>query len=819
MLKNITSICIFLLIGVNIQAQTITGKVVGAENQPQEFVNILLMKASDSTLFKGATSDFNGDYKFENIPNGQYYTVASMVGFKKISSEVFEISSANPNKTIDALLLLEDTETLTAAMVYAQKPFIEHQLDKTVVNVENSIVSAGSTALEVLQRSPGIMVDNDGNITLNGKPGITIMIDGKRTYLSMQDLNAMLKSMPADQLEKIEIITNPSAKYDAAGTAGIINLVMKKNTMLGFNGRANLGYTQGVYPKYNGGANVNYRTEKWNFFGSYYANYRDGFHVFDLNRVFRDSGDVESVYSQDSWNKSNSVNHSSKIAIDYFINKKHTLGFFINGTFNDDKSAGINNTSIFLDENKENLVGLTSTTNDVKNIWKNLSGNINYTWKIDSTGKELTVNGDAAYFSNATDQYYKTSYYDNTGAEIATPYILTSQLPSEVNVYSGKADYVHPIGTKKKFEAGLKTSYVVTDNNAQFYNVINDVSYVDSTKTNHFQYTENINAAYANFGTELGSKMDGQVGLRVEQTIAEGNQITIDSIFTRDYINLFPSAFLNYKINAKHTLTASYSRRIDRPDYQSLNPFIYFLDPYTYMKGNTLLQPQYTDAFQLSHTFMGFMSTSISYSHTSGVMTHVTEQVDSTHTTFTSMDNLQSLDNYGFSTSLPIPITKWWMSMNFINVFYNKYKGTIGGTSFNTGRPAWMINSSNTFTFKKGWSGEMSIFYMAKQLHGIFMMNPMSSVTIGIQKKILGDKGTLKITGSDLLYKRRWSGDINFDNMDVQMKTRGDSRTFAINFSYKFGSSKSQYQRKQSGADDELNRIGGGGASQGGMGN
>ena len=485
----------------------------------------------------------------------------------------------------------------------------------------------------------------------------------------------------------------------------------------------------------------------------------------------------------------------------------------MNGMFAGDESGGLNNTSIYSDEAQLQFMGLISTTSDDNEKWQNISGNINYKWNIDSTGKELTANLDYGYYNNATSQYYKTTYYDSL-----VPSILTSSLPSEVVVKSGKMDYIHPIGKKAKFEAGVKSSYVVTDNNAQFYNVRNDISYVDSRKTNRFKYTENINAAYMNFATEFGKKWSGQFGIRAEQTISKGEQLTIDSTVNRNYLKFFPSAFFNYKANEKHEFSASYSRRIDRPNYQSLNPFLFFLDPYSYMKGNSYLMPQYTDAFEFSHTFMGFMNTSISYSRTTDVMTHITEQDDVEHISYATMDNLKSLDNYGFSTTLPIPITKWWMSMNFINVFYNRYRGEIGGVSFDKGRPAWMINSTNTISMKNGWSAEIGFFYMAKQVHGIFFMNPMSNLSFGIQKKIMKDKGMLKLSASDMLYMSRWSGSIQFDNMDIQMYTRGDSRTVSINFSYKFGDSKSQYQRKTSGASDELDRIGGGGGQNGGMG-
>lgn len=784
----------------------ISGKVIDASGNALPYVNILLLNAADSSLIKGTTTDENGLYLYEEISFGNYRIMASFIGYAKKYSDIIALDPENNTIQIPSITLTESAETLDEISVVAQKPFIEKKFDMTIVNVENSIVSAGNTALEVLKRSPGVMVDKDGNISLKGKAGLTIMIDGKPTYLSSQDVSNMLGNLPADQLERIEIITNPSARYDAAGQGGIINIVMKKNQNLGLNGSAQAGYNQGFYARFNGGFNLNYRIEKWNFFASYNHNNRTSAGWFDLSRKFRVNDQIESVFSQGSFSKDSSQTHTGKIGIDFFPHKNHTIGMFVNGMGNSGGST--NNNTTYITDAAGLALSSSNTTGNTDQRWTNISGNLNYLWKMDTLGTQLTANLDYAVFDQSNSQYFNTDYFDGNGSPMGIPYILTSSLPSHVDIKSGKIDFVHPISSKIKMEAGIKTSYVTTDNNAKYYYLENGNSFVDTAKTNHFKYTENINAAYLNGQFELNKKFNLQLGLRLENTNAKGEQITTDSVFTRAYTQLFPSGVLNYKINDKNELNLSYSRRIDRPDYQDLNPFLYFLDPYTYMQGNTLLRPQYTNSFELGHTFMGFLSTTVSYSKTTDVITQVTSQVDSTRTTYATNQNLNTLENWTISSMLPVPITKWWMSMNFITAYHNQYKGSLGGSdNFDLGMWSFMVNSMNQFTLKKGWSAEITAFYMSKQVYGIFVMKPMSNITFGIQKKVLKNKGTIKVSVADILWKSRFRGSVLYENMDIQMNAWNDSRVYGISFSYKFGNSKAQYERKEGGASDELDRI------------
>lgn len=787
---------------------SVKGNLITVDSKEIPFANILLIAAEDSSLVKGSVSNEKGIFNIDDIATGKYRLLFSMVGFKKTYTEEFTLDDEHNNIDFRDFILESVTETLDEFAVVAQKPFIERHLDKLVVNVENSIVAAGNTALEVLKRSPGVIVDKDGNISLKGKSGVIIMIDGKQTYLSSEDLSNMLKNMPADQIEKIEIITNPSAKYDAAGNAGIINIILKKNQMLGVNGSVRAGYNQARYSGYNGGGNINYRTEKWNFFLSINHNDRNGFNNFDMTRRFRVADTIVSVFNQEQSQKDQSQTNSGKFAIDFFPNKKHTLGFFVNGMMNNSKEQGSNESLI--NDPYEQLLSGSATNSDNSGKWNNLTGNINYNWKIDTSGKDLSVNLDYAQFNSRSKQLYHTSYFDQNFNYFGNPYILKSDLPSTVTIYSGKIDYVHPIGKKIRIDAGVKSSYVHSDNNAQFWFSTGNDFAVDSGKTNHFKFTENINAAYLNYLMEINDKFSFQLGLRAEQTYNKGEQITSDSTFTRNYTNLFPSGFLTYKMNKNNEFGLSYSRRIDRPDYESLNPFIYFLDPYSYMKGNTLLLPQYSNSYELSHTFMGFLSTSVNFTRTHGVITQVTSQDDATLTTYATNENLDINDVFSVSTMLPIPISKWFTSVNFITVYNSRYKGQISGGEFDKNATAFMLNSQNMFNFKKGWSAEITAFYMSKQVYGIFLMYPMSNISLGVQKTFAKDRATIKCSFTDMFWMNRFRGAVQYQNMDLYIDTRNMSRMFGVNFSWKFGNSKAQMTRKESGASDEIDRLKGG---------
>jgi iron complex outermembrane recepter protein len=803
----------------------ISGQITDDKTKIVEFANVILLKAKDSTLVKGVLSDANGLFEFEKIPSGEYLVNISQLGYKKFYTPKFSLDADNPSVKLSNLVLSEDSKQLSEVQVVAKKPFIEQQIDRTVVNVENSIVSAGATALEVLEKAPGVTVDKDGNISLKGKQNVMVLMDGKPTYMSASDLANLLRNMQSSSLEKIEIMTNPPAKYDAAGNAGVINLRTKKNQNMGLNGSATLGFGYGFYkslPKENGSLNLNYRQGKLNLFGNFSANNRKSFQINEINRRFVENGKAISGFDQvaDSDKQNSSVSY--KMGADYFLDTKNTIGILLNG-MSGNYGEVLDNQAIV-----KNSLGIQDSTSitkgDISNGWSNYSANINFKHVIDSTGKEWTMDADYARYNNNSDMMYRTSKYDlkNLLRQTRNEDGMTD---SKIDIYSIKADLTYPINKTSKFETGLKTSYVNSNNDMRFEFLVGDLNkrVLDPTRSRDFLYKENINAGYVNYSKEF-KKLSVQLGLRVENTIGQGTLKGVE-LLNRNYTNLFPSVFLREKLNTKHQLGLSYSRRIDRPSYEDLNPFLYFLDPYTFQKGNELLQPQYTDAVELSHTFMDAITTTVNFSRTNGVMTDILQQNNAQKLTNVTKYNIGYVDNFGIAFSVPMPITKWWFSNTYFNLYNNHYVGDIPKVTIGTDRKESTIyqsldarattynaNMTNQFTLPKKFSLELSAWYQSGFVEGQLAGKPMGSVSFGIQKKLMKDKATLKLNVNDVFWTQKFRGSFLFNDIDVQIVNRWESRTARVSFTYRFGNNKVKAARqRQTGLEDEKGRVKNGG--------
>jgi hypothetical protein len=780
----------------------IKGSVTGENNQPVPYANVILTFATDSSIVKAVITNENGEYQFENIEAGSYRILVAQLGFEKQYSEIMEINEESAAINERKFLLAASTVNLKEANVTAMKPLIEHRIDRTIVNVENSIVNAGATALEILKRSPGVLIDNDGNIALAGKQGVNVMIDGKPTYLSQRDLYELLRNTGSDQLSSIEINTNPSAKYDAAGNAGIINIRMKKKQHTGFNGRAQVSYGQGVYPDLGTGFNLNYGSEKFNLFTGY--DYMNGYYYEKINLTKKfNQGDYTSTFIQHSFDKGQFINHSFRGGADFFLSKKHTLGFLAKGNqYNNDDNT-TSTTDIYNLSSVSDSGYTTYNHNDSK--WGNYSGNVSYRFQIDTLGRELTADADYAHYDNHNNFIFKTDHYF-TGNDFLYTEIATDEQPATIDIKAYKADYVHPFNKSIKMEAGAKSSFVVTDNDVKYYNYYSNVAVLDSGKSNHFNYKENINAAYINTSAEIG-KFGLQGGLRMEQTISEGKQFVDNYNFKHNYVEFFPSAFISYKFNDKHQTNASYSRRIDRPEYQQLNPFKYFIDPYNYMEGNPLLQPQLTNNFEISFTYLQMFTLAVKYSHTTDAMTQITKRIDSTHTTFVTTENLDSYDNFGINLNAPIKITEWLQSTNDFNLFRNKYDGISSVGPVETYLTSYTFNSTNSFSFPKGFTAELTFWYNSQMVWGTWLIDPQYSLSTGLSKMFMQDRFQLRVNFNDIFHTQITKSTTEFQNVKADFKRVFDSQFFRIHLAYKFGKQMQRSRMKRNGSEEEQNRV------------
>lgn len=780
------------------------GKVIDKNAIALNAATISLLNIKDSSLIKSVLSDSAGNFLIENIGEGKFLISASAVSYQ---TTYFTFLSLQENKIVYIKLILSPlNKTLDNVSVITKKAFIERKLDKTVINVEASITSAGSTAMEVLEKSPGVSVDKDGKISLKGKQGVVVLIDGKQTYMGSQDLANYLQSMPAINLDQIELMPNPSAKYDASGNSGVINIKTKRNKQKGFNGSIKNTLAVGKYLRTFNTLNLNYKNGKFNVFSIFGVNHRKSFQELVINRKYYDANsNLNAIFDQTATFIRSNNNNNSKLGVDFYATKKTTIGVLFTGSTSPSEQVGTNISYLKNADAVTNSI-LSSNSNDDEK-WKNAGLNFNLRHLYDSTGRELTIDVDALQYKSLHNQNFQSENYTPSWVKQSSEKLI-STLPARINVYSAKIDYVHPFKSGLKLETGIKTSFVNTDNVADYFNVIDRITAVDNDKTNRFKYKENINAAYLNFTKEF-KKWSLQTGLRFENTNYKGNQfgnpVKPDSAFNKSYTGLFPTMFAGYKPNDKNQFGFSYGRRISRPDYESLNPFIFFIDKYTYEAGNPFLKPMYANVFELSHTYNKFLTSNLNYTHSKDMFNEYFEQ--SGYATIVKQNNYGSTDDVSFSLNAELKPAKWWTMMPYAELNYNKVNSQLYGFVLNTSGTGFSSNLNNQFTLKKGWSAELSGFYRSKMKRGQFEIGSMKQISTGISKQIFKNKGSLKLNVADIFNSGRQKGVVDIQNTVAAFTQTRDNRNVGISFSYRFGKALKIQQRKSGGAGDEQSRI------------
>jgi iron complex outermembrane recepter protein len=803
---------VIFLVSLVSQAQTLVGKVNGkivdGSQKTLASATISLLKAKDSSVIKFSVADKEGRFSFD-APAGKFIVSVTAVGHSKGFSKVFEVTE---NKEIDleTIELVPLTKSLTNVTVVSKKPLIEQKIDRTIVNVEASVTNVGSSALEVLEKAPGVTVDKDGNISLKGKEGVLVLVDGRPTQLSGTDLANLLRSMHSSQLDQVEIMTNPPAKYDAAGNAGIINIKTKKNKLAGYNGTVNVGYGHAKYGVHNEGLNFNYKVKKINFFSNLSHNSRKSSNQLTIQRnIFDTSNNIINYFDQ----KSNMINqghsYNGKIGLDYFVSKKTTVGVVFNGFSNPGTYSNRNYTKIFDAGKLPESEARANAAYDQS--WKNFSTNLNFRRVLDTAGQEVSSDLDFISYARKDNQLMVNSYYDASGAPTTKADTLLGALPQDIKIYSGRIDYTRPLKKGARFEAGLKSSIVRTDNNASYDSIQYGQIIHDEGRSNHFIYQESINAAYVNLSGSLNKKFNGQVGLRLENTHADGNQVTTGERITKKYTQLFPTAYLQYKANEKNNLALNYGRRIRRPNYESLNPFIKFLDRYTYSQGNPNLRPQFSDNIELTHSYRNVITTTVNYNYTNDIIQQVIEQKGKD--AYSKQANIAQLRQVGLSVNVNKAVNKWWTNNLYVNVYHNAFTGVVNTTAIKLSTTTMMMNTSQQFKFSDTWSGEVSGFYRTSGLEGVVLIKPLGMVSAGVTKQVLKNKGTLRFNVRDIFLTQKIKAKIKYGNVDGQFQETRDSRVFNLAFSYRFSKGKINTQKKRTNgsANEEQNRVGAGG--------
>jgi len=808
------------LLGVSfssVQAQKVSGLVKDEQGKGLGQSTISLLRTKDSSVVKLAATGNDGKFSIQSAA-GSYLVSISHVGYAPQYSKVFDLSS---DMTLPEIQMAKMAANLQGVTVTAQKPMIEVKADKTILNVEGTINAVGYDALELLRRSPGVMIDKDDNVSLAGKNGVQVFIDGKPSPLSGTDLANFLKSLQSAQIEAIEIITNPSAKYEAAGNAGIINIKLKKNKTFGTNGSVNLGYVQGTYAKYNTGFNLNYRNKSINVFGNY--NYNNGKYLMQMNST---KEQLDTLFEQKNKMLFKNNTHGFKGGLDYFINAKSTIGVVVSGNIADNNfstSGPMNFTYMPTGQ----LVKILKATNNNAMTRNNVNTNLNYRYAV-TGGTELNLDADYGFFKIRGDQMQPNYYYLADGVTETNRVIYNMLSPTNIDLFSFKTDYEQNY-KGGRLGIGGKIGIVNTDNDFQRYDVYSSSKVLDTAKSNRFDYKENINALYVNYNKQLKKGIMFQFGLRAENTHSTGHStgykkqattwVNYDSLFKRDYTDLFPSAALTFNKNPMKQWTVAYSRRIDRPAYQDLNPFEFKLNEYTYMKGNTELRPQYTNSFSVTNIYKYKFTTKLNYSHVKDIFAQIPDTAAGESTKgFLQKRNLAQQDVWSLNISYPFQY-KWYSFFATTNANYSRYQADYGSGNRKVDLKvfAYTFFMQNSFKLGKDWTAEVSGLYLSPSVwQGVIKSKAMGTVDMGLQKTVFKGKASIKAAVSDVFKTMKWGGTSDFTGVYSKFSGHGEQPQFKLNFNYRFGNNqvKAARQRKSAVEEETKRTENGGGMGQ-----
>lgn len=800
--KNFTLllICFFSAHLLVAQSGDIKGSVYGPED-PLSFANIVLKNASDSSMIKVELASESGAFSFKAIPYADYFIEISYLGMAPFQSAIFSLNQAM--LPLEEYRLSSVSADLATVEVVASRPLIEVQADKTVFNVENTLNSTGTDGFELLRKAPGVIIDNNDNLILEGKTGVLIFINGKPSPLSGEDLTNFLRSLQSSDIQAIEIITQPSSKYDAAGNAGIINIRLKKDKRLGTNGTITAGYARGKNSRYNSSVSVNNRTQKTNLFGTYSNNTGDSWSFINLDRTqqgVRYDSQTEAIDSR--------TTHNSRIGFDVFPHDNHTIGVLFNGTFYERNSNGVTTTPI-IPSGETQPEQILKAQSNINNNNFNLAGNLNYRF-ADTLGHELTFDIDYGKYNRDRTSYQPNEYLNGEQTQQLFERNFRMITPTDIDILTVKLDYSQDLfGTKVGI--GAKYSLVNTDNTFDFYDVIEGNDQFNADRSNIFLYSENINAAYINISKKW-DKWNFQAGLRAEQTVSEGDltstQSSDEDNVKRNYLDWFPSGGLTYTPNFNSSWALTFSRRIQRPNYQTLNPFESQIDELSFSKGNPFLQPQYTSNVKLSHTYKYRLTTSISYSYIRDFFANITDTLGSTRN-FLITRNIANQEIWNLGISYPFQVAKWWSVYMSVNAFHASYKGS--DEKFKAIDQATMsFYGQNTFTLPKGFRLEVSGWFSSPSVWGgTYLTKSMGSLDLAVQKKFLNDRLSVRLAVSDVFFTSFWRADMQFGDLYIDGSGGWESRQGRLNISYAFGSNEVKKSRnRKTGLEDEGSRVG-----------
>lgn len=777
---------------------TVKGTIKDESGAIVSFASASLINV-DSTLVRGSLTDEDGLFMIENVMPGSYRILASFLGYENVYTEIFELKAENKSVTVD-INFLQKGILLDETVIVAKRPFLEQKSDRLVVNVANSAVAAGGTAMEILKKVPGVVVMQD-KVTLGGSQNLQIWIDGKPSPYT--DMNAALRDMPGDQIDKIELITQPGSQYDASG-GPILNIVLKRNADLGFKGtaavtvgggrfdQADVNAGKENYHRVNPSLNLTYRSGKINLFGNVSHNQGDYFTAIIVDRYIGDE-----VYKSKNIDRVDYTFNNLRFGADYFASEKTTVGTVFRTWGRQGDGNGFNKTSVF-DASETILNNIFVTENITDSRRSGLYGNAYLKHEFDrKTGHGFNVDFDYNRFN--TRNINDLAIYPDDNPLFRS--LSRQDVDQPVDIVVGKVDYKYPIDSTFKVETGVKMSFANVDNDLKFLRN-NEVSLPES---NDFLYKENINAGYVNLSKSI-SKFELNAGLRLEQTIISGE--SMDSlVFDRRYTQLFPSASAMYRFNEHMALQSSYSRRVNRPGFQQQNPFSYFIDSLTYTRGNPALRPEIINTAQLNLTFDGQPFFGVAYYVTDDVIIENAPKLEGTRT-FTTAENLANQTRVELQLNFPIKLGKYIDGFGGNQAIYNSYDATYQNIKYETSRWHWLGYFQINATLPKDFRMEIGGYYMTKFLEEFLTIDNIAGIDIGISKSFDEKRGRVSLSFNDIFYSQNTNATIDFSEVRVNFFQREFSRQMRLTCSYQFGNSKvKNTSSRRAASESESSRV------------
>jgi iron complex outermembrane recepter protein len=777
------------------------GKVSTDSSAPADMATVVLLKYRDSSVVRSTVCNKTGAFRFNNLQTGSYLVFITKLNYEKSYSGPYQVI---PGKDMDVgtIILKPKTNQLSEVSIIGKKDFVEVKADKTVLNVEQNIMAAGATLYDVLSMAPGVKVINEDVLYRGGQKAL-IAINGKPILLTGEELANFLRNYQSSSISQIELIDNPAAKYDAASSGGMINIILKKNKELGSNTTVTQTAAYGDKYKFNTSINYTLRTEKLNIFANGNFLNNNVPHTINTSRnIYTGAQANNLVLNYDAVIKSQ--NNSFNLGADYQLTSRQTIGFLINGYDNKAEVDKRSTTHISTNGKPDSSINTISTIN--RNIY-NFNYNLNYKADLDKSGKSfLSADADYSDYHRHSSETLQNDFFDPSGQNSSPTIFYSDSSPSHITVVSENVDFSQMLSKTTSIEAGIKNIQVKSDNMIDFEQLVNN-SYVPlPSLTDHFVYNERIDAAYIKFNAKL-DKTGLSVSLRGEQTNSTAQSINPDRRSHNSYFELFPNIQLTRDLNENNQLILFYSRNINRPNYQDLNPFVSYVDAFYYSTGNPFLKPAYINTYQLSDLYLNKYKASLSVIVTDNYFNTIFQQNDSTKVYIATKANLGTRYQYMAQFNVPVDLTYWWQINADLSIFHERYAyNTDTVAKKNTNGIIFFLNQN--FKLSSKLSAQLNSDYESPTYYVISQYQALYYLSAGFRYSILNNNGSIRLSASDIFNTDMNKYHTNYTNLDLTAKDKAGSRFIQATFTYHFGNSSVKTHANKD-SSEEQKRLGG----------